>query len=72
MGNKKIVTYEEGLKRLRQKIKDDYGTQVSFANSQGFTPQYVSSILKGERTAPPHMLRMIGAKQIKAFEIEEE
>lgn len=72
MENKKIVTFEEGLKLLKQKIKEDFGTQLAYADSQGFTPQYVNSILKGKSTAPPHMLRMIGAKQIKAFEIEEE
>lgn len=72
MGRKNLVTFEEGLKLLKQKIKEDYGTQVAYADSQGFTPQYVNNVLQGKRAAPPHMLRMIGAKQIKAFEIDEE
>lgn len=67
-----IVTKEKGLQMLRDKIIADYKSQVKYADSQGLTPQYVNAVLMGKRTPPQHMLRMIGAKQIKAFEIHGE
>ncbi len=65
-----LISKEEGLKLLKQKIINDFGSQINYADSQGFTPQYVSKVLTGKSTPPPHMLRMVGMKQVKAFEIE--
>ena len=68
----KLITKEAGLKMLRDKIKSEFGSQIKYAESENVTPAYVSAILCGKRSAPAHMLRMIGAKQVKAFQIEEE
>lgn len=47
-------------------------SQKAFASSLGITPAYLSDLYAGKRDPGPKVLKVLGLKKVKAYEIKGE
>lgn len=64
------MTEDEVIEQLRAAIADA-GSQRAFAEKHGFTPGYVSDVLKGQRGLSDRILAAIGVERVVTYRMKE-
>jgi DNA-binding transcriptional regulator YdaS (Cro superfamily) len=63
------LTEDEVMERLRAAIAEA-GSQRAFAEKHGFTPGYVSDVIKGQRGLSDRILAAIGVERVINYRLK--
>lgn len=63
------MTEHEVIERLRAAIAEA-GSQRAFAEKHGFTPGYVSDVIKGQRGLSDRILAAIGVERVIDYRLK--
>jgi hypothetical protein len=65
------LTQDDLIELIRSKIPNEMGGQAQLAEAVGVTPQNLNDVLNGRRPPGPTLLKAIGVKKSKVYELED-
>lgn len=65
------MTEQEVIERLRA-ATEAAGGQRQFANANGFTPAYISDVLRGKRALADRILSALGLERVVTYRVKDE